>query len=614
MPDTPSDTLEADDNEITSQIPWLKVVNTLHALLTFQCAHRTTCQANCYRRVMRSSSRLVKAVQKVYTEDTTCAPESVSLRLFEDKEDAAKKEKKLKKIVTGPSSPIRRKISVGHTDHSVHSSTTFLHNVDVEAGLTTTDDDPRKTFLEVNSRVVRKEDNPTLKYVSLQVKNPFQSTLAMLLKGALVLPLADFEEVLSLSWKLVLEDDPEIAAAAAVGVIVCALKNPKTVSELLERELTAEEPERRTLAINKFYALWTNRYQFWPRLEDGAHLYLKVPPAAIEFTLPSPRIALESIPVVDPPYMPVTKSKVEEVTISQEPTIQRSFVAATKTRRKQQIELVAKALQEEEDKLREERENYRISAVPITLQAAYEPALFHTQEEHEGEDDETERPPAHHIQAAQAVFPSALCSAAVTIINLLDDPQVSPDGSAVYEEAYKVVWHCLVEDPALFLRHFLERLTRAGQSQVFQILRRLIRFMPRLPAQAAFALYNSLIGFVMMQVRAPGEASQELVATVLSILWLVVPNVHGLFLKDLKQVLRKEQCDSSLLITANVPSAKKIIVHGPDPSVIPSQFPIHEDTQFAQILTDSLDFFGIDEALHGEYFLVDTKTSECDLC
>ena len=30
------------------------------------------------------------------------------------------------------------------------------------------------------------------------------------------------------------------------------------------------------------------------------------------------------------------------------------------------------------------------------------------------------------------------------------------------------------------------------------------------------------------------------------------------------------------MITANVPSAKKIVVHGPDLSSIPSQFPIHE--------------------------------------
>lgn len=36
------------------------------------------------------------------------------------------------------------------------------------------------------------------------------------------------------------------------------------------------------------------------------------------------------------------------------------------------------------------------------------------------------------------------------------------------------------------------------------------------------------------------------------------------------------------MITANVPSAKKILIHGPDSTTIgiPAQFSIHEDTQF----------------------------------
>lgn len=83
--------------------------------------------------------------------------------------------------------------------------------------------------------------------------------------------------------------------------------------------------------------------------------------------------------------------------------------------------------------------------------------------------------------------------------------------------------------------------------------------------------------------------------------------------KDLKQILRKEQCDASILITANVPSAKKIVVHGPnesDSGAIPSQFPIQEDTQFSQILQESLDFFSIDEHRQREYFLVDYRTNQ----
>ena len=69
--------------------------------------------------------------------------------------------------------------------------------------------------------------------------------------------------------------------------------------------------------------------------------------------------------------------------------------------------------------------------------------------------------------------------------------------------------------------------------------------------------------------------------------------------------------DASILLTANVPSAKKIIVHGPqgpEEGGIPSQFPIGEDVQFCQILREALDFFGIEEDVMREYFLVDHKT------
>lgn len=41
------------------------------------------------------------------------------------------------------------------------------------------------------------------------------------------------------------------------------------------------------------------------------------------------------------------------------------------------------ALQAQDDKKREERENFLITTIPITIQAAHEPSLYHTSEEHE---------------------------------------------------------------------------------------------------------------------------------------------------------------------------------------------------------------------------------------
>jgi protein unc-80 len=64
------------------------------------------------------------------------------------------------------------------------------------------------------------------------------------------------------------------------------------------------------------------------------------------------------------------------------------------------------------------------------------------------------------------------------------------------------------------------------------------------------------------------------------------------------------------LITANVPSAKKLIVHGPDLSQIPNQFPIYDDTQFIFIIQESFEFFSIPELKKDKCFLFDVKTSK----
>lgn len=59
-------------------------------------------------------------------------------------------------------------------------------------------------------------------------------------------------------------------------------------------------------------------------MEDGAHVSFKVPPPGIEFTLPSPKIGIESLPVVDPPWSPRQQTKDMEVTLNQERHVSKS--------------------------------------------------------------------------------------------------------------------------------------------------------------------------------------------------------------------------------------------------------------------------------------------------
>lgn len=40
---------------------------------------------------------------------------------------------------------------------------------------------------------------------------------------------------------------------------------------------------------------------------------MKVVPSQIEFTLPSPKLGIESLPIIDPPWIPKTRTKISTI-------------------------------------------------------------------------------------------------------------------------------------------------------------------------------------------------------------------------------------------------------------------------------------------------------------
>jgi hypothetical protein len=51
----------------------------------------------------------------------------------------------------------------------------------------------------------------------------------------------------------------------------------------------------------------------WQRLEENGQISMKVVPSQIEFTLPSPKLGIECLPVVDPPWLPKIKTKINTI-------------------------------------------------------------------------------------------------------------------------------------------------------------------------------------------------------------------------------------------------------------------------------------------------------------
>ncbi|KAG5670539.1 hypothetical protein PVAND_000795 [Polypedilum vanderplanki] len=594
-PDSPNESNDSD--ETSKNFPWMRAVIAIINSFNYYCTHQNYCHPYCYKRHMRAASRLIKSVRKIYGEEFGLVPSSY-LHTETAKTSNGRREKsraagrKISDQSSSHTSPSRRKDSTGRRDRIIH-------------------DDSEQTSSQYSQKIEekkqQKESALILKYVKNHVRDLFHVTFSAILKGAVILTEDQFIEIIPAAWELLLETNQETSAASAAFFILASVKAPSQASELMQKALKHKDPNVRIGAILRYQVLWKSRFQVWPRMEEGAHMTFKVPPPGIEFTLPSPKIGIECLPVVDPPWAPRQQNKDMDV----EESSHRHFVTTGKSRKKQQTDAIRHAMQQQEDKQRLERHSFLITTIPVVQQAAHE-RLDHTPDDHADlEEEDVGR--AVHLHAAHSLFPSILCSSVMQIVGTLDDCAVGGDGTAVYEVAYQVIWQCLVEDSALFLRYVLERLTREKQDQQFKLLRHLIRFVPRLPQQAAFALYNYIVGYIMFYVRTTQENSQQLVGSALSILWMVVHSVHGIMFKDLKQILRKEQCDASVLLTANVPSAKKIIVHGPDEKdegSIPSQFPVLEDTQFLMLQRESLDFFGIEEKNYMNYFLIDYKTQQ----
>ncbi|XP_061164273.1 protein unc-80 homolog isoform X1 [Saccostrea echinata] len=625
---------EPNDVTLCHNMPWIKVVVQLANLSNFICSHQNFCHPNCYERQRRSCSRLITALKKIYQSTENEEEEKKQ----ETKKDFLKERLKRRGSIFQQTSPTWRR-----------ESTPLLEKIKTDVSMTKLK--MTSTWKKEDKPKEIKEDSAMIKYITSQAQKLTQCPMGIIAKAAPILSEENLIDIIPVAWELILETDQELAASAASVFLLTSVKCPDKAQKLIVKEMQHEDTTQRINAILRFGTLWKFRHQVWPRMEDGANMFFKVPPPNIDFTLPSPTIGLPSQTVVDPPWTPHFKAKIEEVTVNQEGT--KSLVTATTTRRKEQQEMIRKAFQAEEERKRVGRERFPMTTIPVNHLAAYEPAIHHGSEEHEEAvmtdelsnlaarrvsmapinranlqsrsmswrngsvywarlEGEEERPEhLHHMQQAQTFFPSCICAAVLPVIHLLADGDVNSDGVSVNEVAEKVIWNCMVEDPVLFLRHFLEKLTHRDKlEELLFLMRKLVLHYKELPAQMAHALFNYLIGYVMFYVRSPCAGSQEAIAGALALVWQVIPSVDGIYFKDLKQTLKKEQCDPYILISANVPSAKKILIHGPDEASIPSQLPIHEDTQFSQILQDSLDFFNIPEEDYPLYFLVDTKSNQ----
>lgn len=161
-----------------------------------------------------------------------------------------------------------------------------------------------------------KETPLILKYIKNHIRDLFHIPMAALLKGAALMTEEQFIDIVPSAWELLLESDQELATAAAAVFVLGSVRASSCTTEIMTKALKHKDPNVRIGAILRYQVLWKSRFQVWPRMEEAAHVAFKVPPPGIEFTLPSPKIGIESLPVVDPPWSPRHQNM--EMTFDQE--------------------------------------------------------------------------------------------------------------------------------------------------------------------------------------------------------------------------------------------------------------------------------------------------------
>lgn len=163
------------------------------------------------------------------------------------------------------------------------------------------------------------EEPPILKFIRIHIRNLFHFPLATMLKGAVVLTEELVIEAMPAAWELLLETNHDTATSSAAVFLMGSVKAQNFAFDIMQRALKNKNPDVRIGAIQRYLVLWKCRFHVWPRMEDNAHdATFKVPPGGIEFTLPSPKIGIESLPVVDPPWMPVQQTKDMDMTLNQD--------------------------------------------------------------------------------------------------------------------------------------------------------------------------------------------------------------------------------------------------------------------------------------------------------
>lgn len=229
---------DCDETDYSKCMPWIKVVVQLANTSNFICEHQSFCHPNCYERQRRSCARLMTAITKIYSSQPG-EDKNKNKDEKDDSSDTLRDKLKRRESMFQPSSPTRRR-----------ESTPLLDKVKMDINAARAKIAAVLEKKEQPKKLIKPKDNsPIMKYINTQVQTLMQSVMSVITKAAPILSEDSFRDMLPVAWELLLENDQELAAAAATVFILSSVKAADQVQEMMFKELQHEHVTTRINAI-----------------------------------------------------------------------------------------------------------------------------------------------------------------------------------------------------------------------------------------------------------------------------------------------------------------------------------------------------------------------------
>ena len=381
----------------------------------------------------------------------------------------------------------------------------------------------------------------------------------------------------------------------------------------------------------------------WNLIDRKIARQYKLPSLAVNISLPNPPIG-DQIPLVpDAPWEPTVQDI--DLIVAEELGTQSCQHVNTRKKEEQIMNIVQKDSQKREN----QRKEYAFGAIPViqSVLSAYHKAIEPHDEydeerrfssrlmsmsssgttgeectnndeklsETEGSPEKTTMHSGGRDGIPSQVFPVPLQNIISKFVHQLDDTRVDDDNIQVAVYVTKLIQDCINEDSLLLLRCLTEELIKKNVRQDVSIrqMKKIINIFLNessnvMNKQSRKIISNYLIGVIMSLIRNADQYESERINQLIMILESVLPHVYGITMKQLKNTLRKEQCEMSIFLTSSSNGIKKITCFGPDEFLIPHQIEINNEAYtFRDLLKEGIEFYRLYPTENKEFFLKDTR-------